>query len=38
MRIAIRHTTLYHCDPPARSIQALRLVPQSLRGQKVLSW
>jgi transglutaminase-like putative cysteine protease len=38
MRIAIRHTTLYHCDPPARSIQALRLVPQSLRGQKVLAW
>lgn len=38
MRIAVSHTTSYRSDPPSRAIQALRLVPPSLRGQKVLSW
>ena len=38
MRIAVCHTTSYRSDPPARAIQALRLVPASLRGQAVLSW
>lgn len=38
MRIAITHTTTYHSDAPARAVQALRLVPASLRAQKVLSW
>ncbi len=38
MRIAVTHTTSYHSDTPARAVQALRLVPRSLRGQTVLSW
>lgn len=38
MRIAISHTTSYRSDPPARAIQALRLIPAGLRGQKILSW
>lgn len=38
MRIAVSHTTRYHSDTPARAIQALRLVPATLRSQKVLSW
>jgi transglutaminase-like putative cysteine protease len=38
MRIAVLHTTSYRAATPSRAVQALRLVPASLRGQTVLSW
>jgi len=38
MRIAVAHTTTYRSDPPARAIQAVRLVPPALRSQKILAW
>ncbi len=38
MRIGITHTTTYHSETAARSIQALRLTPVSGLGQTVVSW
>lgn len=39
MKITINHETRYHYDSPAkRSIQLLRVTPQTFTGQKVLSW
>ena len=39
MRIAITHVSEYHYDgPPAPTVQALRLTPALVSGQKLLSW
>jgi transglutaminase-like putative cysteine protease len=39
MRLSIRHETLHHFAPPAKSvIQSLRLTPRNHEGQHVVHW